>query len=75
MSRLRWYLGLTGRERVAFSSHQEPTTATHSLMYGAVIGPFDTKRGAMWAQNYGRNNPHFRHVRDAERIARLGGKV
>ena len=66
----RWYVGITGREHVAFSSAQLPTEATHSHMYGAVIGPFQTKRAAVWAQNYGRCNPHFRHVADAERLSR-----
>jgi hypothetical protein len=36
-----------------------------------AIGPFVTKRAALWAEKYGLNNPHFQHVRDAERLSRL----
>lgn len=73
----KWYLGHAGGKHEAFSSKQEPTQETHG-QYGAVVGPFRTKRAAMWAQEHGQGNPHFQHVRDAERISskekKEGGK-
>ena len=39
--------------------------------YQAVIGPFRTKRAALWSEKYGFNNPHFQTVNDAERLSKL----
>ena len=47
-----------------------PTQATHGHLYGAVIGPFRTKRGAQFMAKHGRSNPHLQTVDDAERIAK-----
>jgi len=67
----KWYVGIakTG-SRVAFGTKAEPTPQTHGSTYAAVIGPFITKRGARYMAQHGRNNPHLRSVRDAERIAK-----
>jgi hypothetical protein len=43
----------------AFTSAVEPTAFSH---YSAVIGPFETKRAAMWAVD----NPCFGTTWDAE---------
>ena len=73
----RWYVGLMANgKRRAFQSTVVPTDSSvdkygelHSKWYGAVIGPFQTKRAALWAESQG-SNPHFQTVADAERISR-----
>ena len=59
---------------VAFKTSLEPT---HSFPYddtgrgrGPCIGPFKTKRAAVWAATWGYMNPHFQHVDDAERLSK-----
>ena len=52
-----------------FTSAQTPTEQTHGAKYGAVTGPFRTKRGAEFMHKHGHNNPHCLSVADAERIA------
>jgi hypothetical protein len=48
-ARARWYVGICGaRARQTFRSAALPTKDTHPE-YGAVIGPFQTKRGAWFA--------------------------
>jgi len=37
--------------------------------YIYAIGPFKTKRGAMFMQKYGQQNPHCRCVSDAEKLS------
>jgi len=66
---MKWYVGIaaTTRAYIAFRASDTPTEASGYL---AVIGPFKTKRGALWAEKYGRSNPHFQHVDDAERYAK-----
>lgn len=68
----KWYVGIgdEGRIRKAFSSDTTPTRVSHGAEYGAVVGPFRTKRGAMFHAAMGAANPHVQHVNDAERIAR-----
>jgi len=67
----KWYVGEKAYSKnVAFQSETTPTERSHGILYNAVIGPFVTKRGAMWAEKYGRGNPHFTCVADAERIAK-----
>lgn len=72
MKRKQWYIGLAngGRIRKTFTSDVTPTQATHGAEYAAVVGPFRTKRGAMFHAAVGAANPHVRNVADAERIAR-----
>jgi hypothetical protein len=48
-----------------------PTVEKWGARYGAIIGPYKTKRAALWAVKHGKGNPHFQHVNDAERIASL----
>ncbi len=52
-----------------FTASYEPTLSSHGDKYIFVMGPFQTKRGAEWAEKYGTGNPHFRHVSDAEKFA------
>ena len=53
-----------------FRSKEIPTYETHGAWYGAVIGPFRTRRAAEFMARYGRGNPHLRCVSDAERLTR-----
>jgi len=67
----RWYIGhKTNGGLIAFSDTSTPTEQGYGKLFGAVIGPFKTKRAALWAEKYGRFNPHFQHVNDAERLAK-----
>lgn len=67
----RIYVGLKrGGGREAFRSAVVPTEASHGVLYAAVIGPFQTARGARFMVQYGEGNPHVQTVADAERLAR-----
>jgi hypothetical protein len=74
MSKKRWYLGcrydfcLADYEYVAFQSEVVPTEKSHGE-YLYCVGPFRTKRGVRWAEKFGKRNPHFTCVNDAERFA------
>ena len=69
----RWYIGCrmdycTGDYSYhAFTNATTPQKDDNGFTY--VVGPFDTRRGALWAEKYGKRNPHFGCVADAERIA------
>lgn len=67
--RARWYVGhVAGKLRgVAFKSKTEPTQETHGHIYGAVTGPFRTKRAAVWGCQYG---AHWSTIAEAERSAK-----
>ena len=71
--RKQYYVGFRVQDHKLeiFNSANEPTSESHSDIYSAVIGPFRTKRAALWAEKYGRFNPHFQHVEDAERLSKL----
>lgn len=64
------YVGLRDGAREVFRSVLTPTFHSHGEKYNAVIGPFQTKRGAEFMAKYGQGNPHVQCVADAERIAR-----
>lgn len=69
----RIYVGLRkdSGQRERFQWGDTPTPETHGHLYGAVIGPFRTVRGARFMAECGANNPHVQHVNDAERIAKF----
>ena len=57
----------------AFTSHGTPERGDFDDdRYTCVVGPFKTKRAALWAEKHGYNNPHFQHVNDAERLSKHG---
>jgi hypothetical protein len=64
-----WYVGHKGGARQVFASLTTPTVASHGAQFAQVVGPFRTKRAAVWAASQC-GNPHYQHVRDAERIVR-----
>jgi hypothetical protein len=53
-----------------FDSDSEPTNESHGSIFIYVIGPFKTRRAQKWSVLYGKNNPHFQHVNDAERLSK-----
>ena len=68
--RKKHYVGLvSGKGLTYFASLTEPTEENQPT-FSAVVGPFKTKRAALWAERYGYQNPHFQHVDYAERMAR-----
>jgi hypothetical protein len=72
---MTWYVGhqhITGI-LIAFTSFETPEPDTHGHRFGAVIGPFKTKRAANWAAKFGKGNPHFQTVDDAKRLSKLKG--
>lgn len=71
----RWYIGhKRNGDLVALQTvHGDLESHFHGA-YFALTGPFRTKRAALWAEKYGRNNPHFQCVADAERISKESSK-
>ena len=74
MAHKQFYVGLTPQHRMVFSSQITPTEASHGDKYNAVIGPFATKRGAIFMQEHGAGNPHCRNVAEAEKLGRIYSK-
>ena len=64
---MRWYVGLWRGNGVAFRCERPPTENSHPR-YNAVIGPFVTKRGAVWCAKH-RNNQCLR-VSEIEQAAK-----
>lgn len=71
----KWYVGIETSSGCnvyrAFRAFSDPTPESHGNHYAACIGPFTSKRGALWAVKHGAGNPHFQHVTDAERLSKL----
>jgi len=67
---MKYWIGLRQCKFKAFQSAETPTKETHGKEFSAAIGPFVTKRAALWAEKYGFNNPHFQTVNDAERLSK-----
>lgn len=73
---MSWYVGCSRPNFTfeAFTSKTQPTPENNPGNHVYVIGPFKTERAALWAEKYGRQNPHFQHVEDAERLCRRDWK-
>lgn len=67
-----FYLGRTpAGGRIVFKCDTTPTRASHGDKFNSVVGPFRTKRAAMFMMAFGHhNNPHLQQVSDAERLAK-----
>jgi hypothetical protein len=65
----RYYLGHGKGFKKVFSLDHVPTPKEFPDMF-AFVGPFITKRAALWAASQ-YNNPHYQHVRDAERLSKI----
>ena len=59
----------SGMTHVVFRADASPTFATHGEHFAAVMGPFRTKRAAIFTAET-RPNPHVQTVADAERIVK-----
>jgi hypothetical protein len=71
--RRRWYVGVPARSREGFKAFQcayTPSQRKQGRIYLYVIGPFRSKRGALWAEKFGFGNPAFYGVAAAERISK-----
>ena len=69
---MKWYVGihrLKPHNRFTFTTATPPTPEDYPH-FTAVIGPFVTKRGAIFMRDYGQGNPHCQHVADAEKLAK-----
>lgn len=53
-----------------FLSAETPTKESHGDLFGAVIGPFRTKGGALWCVHAGRHNPHTGTAAACDRLAK-----
>ena len=66
---MKWYVGYAHNDqRQAFRSATTPTQATHGDRYFAAIGPFRTKRAALYCESY--HGPNYQHVSEFETAAR-----
>lgn len=64
----RYFVGITNDlQRVVFRSNVIPTSGTFGGMFSAAIGPFRTKRAALFMAC----NPYCHSVSDAERLSKL----
>jgi len=74
--RKKYYVGMKKDWTLeAFLSEVEPAQhsishRTHGHIYRFVVGPFRTKRGALFFEQYGHNNPHCCNVSQTERLAK-----
>jgi len=66
-----YFVGYTHTGNLEFFTSTSIPVREDNLPYLAVVGPFKTKRGALWAVKYGKDNPHFATVNDAERLAKI----
>lgn len=64
--RQKYYVGVSQTSRIVFKSATNPTEASHGKSYRYVVGPFDTRGGAVIMARYGANNPHLQVVSEAE---------
>ena len=68
---MKWYAGLTKNHAFeAFRATATPTPSTHGDRFRAVVGPFRTRRAALWCEQYGYNNPHGQTVAEMEKLAK-----
>jgi hypothetical protein len=72
---MKFYIGLKNaphkHDRILFKNEAVPTRESHGHLFFATIGPFRTKRGAIFMRDYGRSNPHCQTVQDAERLGKF----
>lgn len=67
----KFFLGhKLNKESEIFKCDYIPTFETHGKIYNYVIGPFLTKRAAVFMKNHGNSNPHCQCVADAEKLAK-----
>ena len=72
--RRRWYVGVPAKAREGYRAFQcayVPSQRKQGRIFAYVIGPFRSKRGALWAEKFGFGNPAFYGVEAAERISKI----
>ena len=72
--RRRWWVGIpakVGEGYRAFQCAYVPSKRKQGRIFAYVIGPFRSKRAALWAEKFGFGNPAFYGVAAAERISKL----
>lgn len=68
--RKKWFVGIKpGGSRVMFADDHTPTPERYPDIV-AVIGPHQTKRGAILMRDIGAGNPHLQTAADADHMAR-----
>jgi hypothetical protein len=65
----KYYCGWHNNRWEAFSAENEPTAETHGDKYLYVIGPFRTKRAALFTEKEG-HGPNMQTVDELERAAK-----
>ena len=65
-----YFIGCNQGKMELFKSKTVPTEETHGHLYKATIGPFKTKRGAIFMLN----NPGVASVSEAEKLGRITGE-
>ncbi len=69
---MKFYLGYrnasTVRELIQCATF--PTFETHGKTFAATVGPFKTKRGAIFMRDHGQGNPHCCTVAQAEKLGK-----
>jgi hypothetical protein len=72
----KWFLGIVKctpyRVYEPFQCNHIPELSEFKD-YIAIVGPFKSATGCKWAATYGHDNPYFKTVGDAERLARANG--
>lgn len=67
---MKTYVGHTKQNTLeVFTASKKPTSRSNGQTYVAVIGPFDTSKGAEYFQKHGKANPHCQTVDQAEKAA------
>lgn len=70
-ARARYWIGMKSGVYTVFQAIETPTEQTHGHLYGAVIGPFRTHRGATSGKLYAAIlNPSWQTSETATHIAR-----
>ena len=74
-SRARWWVGYAispehGGPLLLIKSAITPTEQSHGAVFCSVMGPFVTKRAALFYVQHGQGNPHTCTVGECEAIAR-----
>ena len=68
----KWYIGHRGGIKEIFQAGSAPTEESHGHLYVAAIGPFRTKRAAIWGCQY---DAHWATIAEAERAAKRDAEL
>lgn len=73
MKKLKWYVGWVKGHPGALSPFQSAKTPTQKDWpnFSRGMGPFKTRRAAIWMATYGFANPHATSIKAVERLAKV----